>query len=40
MQYAVNTGHSDLWNNPERPNVSRWKKLSEREVWKNVISEH
>ena len=41
MQYAVNTGHGDLWNDPKRPNIAKWwKNLSERESWKNTMSEH
>jgi glutathione S-transferase len=40
MQYFIYIGHGDLLNNPERPNVSRWwKNISERECWKNTISE-
>ncbi|RIA83762.1 glutathione S-transferase [Glomus cerebriforme] len=40
-QYAVNSGHGDLFNDPKRPNVARWWKIiSEREAWKKVISEN
>ena len=39
MQYIVHTGHGDLF--AKRPNVSRWwKNISERECWKNTISEN
>ena len=41
MQYVFNTGHGDLWSDPKRPNVARWwKNISERESWKNTISEN
>jgi len=41
MQYAVHTGHGDLWNNPKRPNIARWwKNISERESWKSTIAEY
>jgi glutathione S-transferase len=38
--YAINVaGEGDLWN--KRPNVSRWwKNISERECWKNIVSEY
>jgi glutathione S-transferase len=37
--YAVNAGEGELWN--KRPNVSRWwKKISERECWKNITTEY
>ncbi|GES94058.1 glutathione S-transferase [Rhizophagus clarus] len=38
--YAVNiAGEGDLWN--KRPNVSRWwKNISERECWKNIVTEY
>jgi glutathione S-transferase len=32
-------GEGDLWN--KRPNVSRWwKNISERECWKNIVTEY
>jgi len=38
--YAVTNGHSDLWNDPKRPNVARWwKNVTERKSWKTLISE-
>ncbi|GBB89338.1 hypothetical protein RclHR1_01600010 [Rhizophagus clarus] len=37
--YAFNVGEGDLWN--KRPNVSRWwKNITERESWKNMITEY
>jgi glutathione S-transferase len=37
--YAINAGEGDLWN--KRPNVSRWwKNISERECWKNLVTEY
>ncbi|GES94056.1 glutathione S-transferase [Rhizophagus clarus] len=37
--YAINAGEGDLWN--KRSNVSRWwKNISEREIWKNLVTEH
>ncbi|RIA78824.1 glutathione S-transferase [Glomus cerebriforme] len=37
--YAVQTGHADLFNDPKRPNVARWwKNITERECWKKVSS--
>jgi glutathione S-transferase len=36
---AFNAGEGDLWN--KRPNVSRWwKKISERECWKETVTEY
>ena len=41
IQYAINTGHGDLLNDPKRPNVARWwKTISERESWKSTMAEH
>jgi glutathione S-transferase len=41
MQYLVHTGHGDLLDNPKRPNVARWwKNISERDIWKQTISEN
>ncbi|GBC18754.1 glutathione S-transferase [Rhizophagus irregularis DAOM 181602=DAOM 197198] len=37
--YVFKIGEGDLWN--KRPNVSRWwKNLSERECWKNIVTEY
>ncbi|GES84495.1 glutathione S-transferase [Rhizophagus clarus] len=37
--YAINAGEGDLWN--KRSNVSRWwENISEREIWKNIVTEH
>ena len=39
MQFIVHIGHGDLFD--KRPNISRWwKNISERECWKNTISEN
>ncbi|GES94055.1 glutathione S-transferase [Rhizophagus clarus] len=36
---AFSAGEGDLWN--KRPNVSRWwKNISERESWKNIVTEY
>ena len=41
MHYIVHAGHGDLLDNPKRPNVARWwKNISEREIWKQTISEN
>ncbi|GES94057.1 glutathione S-transferase [Rhizophagus clarus] len=37
--YAISAGEGDLWN--KRPNVSRWwKNISERECWKDIVTEY
>ncbi|RIA83763.1 glutathione S-transferase [Glomus cerebriforme] len=37
--YAIKNGYDDLYNNPKRPNVTRWwKNITERECWKKVAS--
>ncbi|PKY52831.1 glutathione S-transferase [Rhizophagus irregularis] len=38
--YAINVaGEGDLWS--KRPNVSRWwKNISERDCWKNIVTEY
>ncbi|GBB89337.1 hypothetical protein RclHR1_01600009 [Rhizophagus clarus] len=37
--YAFKVGEGDLWN--KRPNVSRWwKNITERESWKNIVTEY
>ncbi|CAB4439883.1 unnamed protein product [Rhizophagus irregularis] len=37
--YAFKVGEGDLWN--KRPNVFRWwKNISERECWKNIVTEY
>ncbi|PKK75875.1 glutathione S-transferase [Rhizophagus irregularis] len=37
--YVFKIGEGDLWN--KRPNVSRWwKNISERECWKNIVTEY
>ena len=40
IQYGIKACHGDLFNDPKRPNVSRWwKKISERESWKSTVAE-